>query len=74
MKPIVDGLEKEYRDRIAFKRVNANLGDGPAIMQEYRILGHPTLLFFDAQGQEVERHIGPQTEAEMRAVLERLLP
>ncbi|MCB0165462.1 MAG: thioredoxin family protein [Anaerolineae bacterium] len=60
MTPIVDGLEQTYRGRLVFKRVNANEGDGPAIMRDYRIPGHPTTLIFDSEGREVQRFIGPQ--------------
>jgi thiol-disulfide isomerase/thioredoxin len=73
MAPIVDGLEQKYGGQIAVQRVNAEQGDGPAIMREYRILGHPTLLIFDGQQQEVRRLVGPQpadnTEILLREVL-----
>jgi thiol-disulfide isomerase/thioredoxin len=69
----VDGLEQKYGGQIAVQRVNAEQGDGPAIMREYRILGHPTLLIFDGQQQEVRRLVGPQpadnTEILLREVL-----
>ncbi len=61
MTPIVDGLEDEYKAEVAFKRVNAVEGDGPAIMRGYRIQGHPTILIFDDEGQETQRIIGPQS-------------
>jgi len=64
MAPIVDGLEERYDNQIVVKRINANEGDGPGIMQAYRIPGHPTTLIFDRNGNEVQRFIGPQpTEA-----------
>ena len=69
----MDGLEQKYGDRIAFKRVNANEGDGPTIMRDYRVLGHPTLLIFDSQGQEVRRFIGPQPTETIEEVLESVL-
>ena len=69
----MDGLEQKYGDRIAFKRVNANEGDGPTVMRDYRVLGHPTLLIFDSQGQEVRRFIGPQPAETIEEVLESVL-
>ncbi|MCB0212472.1 MAG: thioredoxin family protein [Anaerolineae bacterium] len=60
MKPIVDGLEQTYGEQLVFKRINAIEGNGPAIMRDYRIPGHPTTLIFDSEGQEVQRFIGPQ--------------
>jgi len=59
MIPIVNGLEQQYSEEITFKRVNAEVGDGPEIMQAYRIPGHPTILLFDDTGQEVQRILGP---------------
>lgn len=60
MTPIVDGLEQSYGDQLVFRRIDAIEGDGPAIVREYRVPGHPTTLIFDSQGQEVQRFIGPQ--------------
>ena len=61
MTPIVDGLEQFYSEQLIFKRINAVEGDGPAIMRDYRLPGHPTTLIFDSQGQEVQRFVGPQS-------------
>ncbi|GAB4430348.1 MAG: hypothetical protein Kow0031_11180 [Anaerolineae bacterium] len=73
MAPIVDGLEQQYGDSVAFKRINAAVGDGPAIMAAYRIPGHPVTLIFNADGQEVQRFIGPQPAEVVAAELDALL-
>jgi mono/diheme cytochrome c family protein len=73
MTPIVDGLERQYGDQIAFQRVNATEGDGPAIMRAYRVQGHPTILIFDRQGQEVSRLVGPQPAEKLAELLQQLL-
>lgn len=73
MKPIVDGLEQKYDGQITIKRINADLGDGPKIMQSYRIQGHPTTLIFDRQGQEVQRFFGPQPAGTVEAVLDQTI-
>jgi thiol-disulfide isomerase/thioredoxin len=70
MTPIVDGLKQEYGGQIVVQRINAEQGDGPAIMREYGILGHPTLLIFDSQGQEVQRLIGPQSAQGIEVLLQ----
>ncbi len=69
MKPIVDGLEQKYGEQIAVRRINANEGDGPAIMRDYKIPGHPVILIFDRQGQEIKRFIGPQPVEMIEEVL-----
>ncbi|MBI1882364.1 MAG: c-type cytochrome [Chloroflexi bacterium] len=73
MKPIVDGLETQFSGQIAFQRINADEGDGPAIMRAYRIQGHPTILLINPQGQEMNRFIGPQTAEKLTEVLQQVL-
>lgn len=73
MAPIVDGLEQVYRGQIAVQRINANEGDGPAIMRTYKILGHPVLLIFNSQQQELHRLIGPKPAHEVELLLQEAL-
>ena len=73
MTPIVDGLEAQYGNRVAFQRINANTGDGPVIMRAYRVQGHPTLLLLDRNGREVNRLIGPQPAETVAGALQHLL-
>lgn len=60
MAPIVDGMEQSYGEQIAVKRINALEEDGPEIMQQYHIPGHPTTIIFNKAGRETQRLIGPQ--------------
>lgn len=69
----MDGLEQQYTAQIVVKRVNAAEGDGPAIMRDYRLQGHPIILIFDRDGQETGRFIGVQPAAEIEAVLKEAL-
>ncbi|MCL4303805.1 MAG: hypothetical protein KJ077_49435 [Anaerolineae bacterium] len=73
MAPIVDGLEQEYGGQIAVQRINANEGDGPAIMRAYKILGHPVVLIFNSQQQELHRLIGPKPAHEVEMLLQEVL-
>lgn len=73
MTPIVDGLEQEYGGQIVVQRINAEKGDGPAIMRAYEILGHPTLLIFNSRQEEVHRLIGPQPVHEIEVLLQEVL-
>lgn len=69
MQPIVDGLEEKYADKIAFKRVNADKGDGPKIIRAYNILGHPTILLVSENGRELQRMVGPQSPEDLNDAL-----
>jgi len=73
MAPIVDGAEENFGPRVVFKRVNANQGDGPQIMQAYRIPGHPVTLVFDRDGNETARFIGPQPAEAVAGALNAVL-
>jgi thioredoxin-like negative regulator of GroEL len=73
MRPIVDGLEEAYRGQLVVKRINANEGAGPALMQAYRIPGHPTILIFNREGEEIRRIIGPQPAEAIETVLQEIL-
>jgi thioredoxin-like negative regulator of GroEL len=73
MTPIVDGLNEQYGKQITIKQVNADIGDGPKIIQLYRIPGHPTILIFDKEGEEVARLFGPQPAEIVEEALQKVL-
>ena len=73
MTPIVDGVEEKYKGQLAIKRINANEGDGPLIMEEYNIPGHPVTLLFDRTGKEVRRFVGPDTIENIELAVEQTL-
>jgi|GEM_PF-1450147 len=73
MAPIVDGIEQKYKELLVVKRINASVGDGPQIMRDYHIPGHPTLLIFNAARQEVTRMTGPQSQATVEQALQPLV-
>lgn len=66
-------MEQQYGEQITVRRVNAAEGDGPAIMRGYRIPGHPTLMIFDSEGQEVRRLIGPQPATVIEETMQEVL-
>jgi len=59
---------------VAVKRINAATGDGPQIMEAYRIPGHPTILLFDKTGQEIQRITGPQPAEVVEGAVQEILP
>jgi thiol:disulfide interchange protein len=73
MSPIVDGLEQQFTGQVVVQRINAKVGDGPEIMQAYRIPGHPVTMIIDAGGNEKLRLIGPQTQAKLERELQKTL-
>lgn len=69
MQPIVNGLEEEYNDSVAFRYLNANT-DGAATFEQLGLRGHPSFVIFLPDGQEVSRLIGLQDETSLRNMLD----
>jgi hypothetical protein len=69
----VYGLQEEYSQDIAFVELNAADGDtGQAAFMELGLRGHPAIVIFDAQRQEVFRTFGLIEEKPIRQVLDGL--
>jgi thioredoxin-related protein len=58
MKPVVDGIEKEFKDQLIVQRVNIQDPIGKSLANKYGFLATPTFIFFDGKGQEAWRSIG----------------
>ncbi len=58
MKPIVDGIEKQYQGRLVVIRLDIQSETGRTLAPLYDFQYTPTLIFFDAQGTELWRSIG----------------
>lgn len=73
MAPIVDGLETDYGDRVAFQRLNLDEDDGQAAAQTYRLRGHPAIVVINAQGDVVWSRVGVQPPDVVAGALESAL-
>jgi thioredoxin-like negative regulator of GroEL len=73
MAPIVDGLETDYGDRVAFQRLNADEDDGRAAAQTYRVRGHPAIVVINARGDVVWSRVGVQPRDVVAGALESAL-
>lgn len=58
MKPIVDGLEKQYKSRLIIIRLDIQSATGRALAPIYGFQYTPTFIFFNSQGKEAWRSIG----------------
>ena len=68
MKPIMEQLAAEYGDRLNMSFVDVSKTRG--MTDRYAITLIPTQIFFDADGQEITRHIGFWPWEEMVAKLQ----
>lgn len=53
MSPIVDGLKREYRGRLNVVYVSMDRADGKELAKRYGIVGTPTILLLDSEGNQV---------------------
>jgi thioredoxin-related protein len=58
MKPIVDGIEAQYKGRLDVIRLDIQSETGRTLAPLYGFQYTPTFIFFDAQGKELWRSIG----------------
>ncbi len=63
MAPILESLAGECRGRAAVLFIDVRKDQAAA--ERFRIQMIPTQIFFNAQGQEVKRHVGPMDKAEI---------
>ena len=63
-------LEEQYSGQMDVLRVDIQSSAGRAIAGEYGVLVTPTFLFFDAQGQEIQRMVGSLDEELIERTLE----
>ena len=53
MTPIVDGLKRKYRRQINVVYVSMDRPNGRKSAKQYEIMGTPTFLFLDSEGNKV---------------------
>ena len=71
MRPIVDGLQSRYSDRMTFVYLNArDGGQGEAVFKALSLVGHPAYVIFDAGGKEVFRRLGQVEEQILSSAIE----
>lgn len=70
MRPVVNGLERQYGNRVAFAGVDFYNRANRELVQQHRVLGHPTFVVLDRNGNVVKRFVGYTEEAELKAALE----
>ena len=57
-KPIVDGIEQAYGDRVIVMRINARDATNRELAAQWGLRMTPTYVLFDERGQEIYRTSG----------------
>jgi len=70
MAPIMEELEKEYKERAAI--IFIDVWENPDQAKKFGIRSIPTQIFYDKAGKEVWRHVGFLDKTSIVAMLEKL--
>jgi len=70
MAPIMEELEKEYKERAAI--IFIDVWENPDQAKKFGIRSIPTQIFYDKAGKEVWRHVGFLHKTSIVAMLEKL--
>ena len=74
MRPVVNGLEQPYGDRVTFVRLDFDSDQDENIARMYQAHYHPAFVILNVNGDIVRRFIGPQKEADLVEAIEQSLP
>ena len=67
-------LQEQYNNDVAFVSLNAaDDADGQAAYEQLVLPGHPSIVIFDADGQEVYRGFGIFEEEDLSVEIEAIL-
>jgi hypothetical protein len=72
MMPIVDGLEEEYRQRMAFLRLDAD-NDGRDAFVAFSLRGHPSYVIIDTEGSVLWKSVGKLPLSELEGTIQRAI-
>jgi len=73
MRPVVNGLEQRYGDRVTFVRLDFDSDQDEKVARAYQAHYHPAFVILKANGDLVHRFIGPQKESTLVEAIERSL-
>ena len=69
VRPVVDGIESEWKDRLTVIRLDIQDDNGSALGRELGAIYTPTFVLFDEQGRELLRRIGRLDPDDVRRML-----
>jgi thioredoxin-like negative regulator of GroEL len=73
MKPVVNGFEREYGDRVDFRRIDIDDENNAEIVQKYKVSGVPVYVFLDGNEEALFTHSGSRTPDQLKSDLKKLL-
>jgi len=73
MMPIVNGLKTQYEQRVDFRSINVEQGDGMAAFRAYGLRGHPSYVILRPNGQVVWQGLGQVPREKLETPLRQAL-
>jgi hypothetical protein len=73
MKPVVNGFEREFGDRVEFRRIDIDDAKNAEIVKKYKVSGVPVYVFLDGAEETLFSHSGPRTPDQLNKDLKKLL-
>jgi thioredoxin 1 len=71
LKPVFEALTDEYKGKVEMESVDVD--ENPSLARKYSIQNIPTTIFFDKQGNEVERIVGYVPKSKLEQSIKSLL-
>jgi thiol-disulfide isomerase/thioredoxin len=65
MKPVVDGLAKQYEGKVEFRRLDANAAATQQLADAYGVQYVPTFVFINSDGTRSDEVVGEVTTADI---------
>ena len=73
MKPVVDGLEQQYGDKVEFRRLNVETDQaGVELANKMGVQYVPTFLFVNSDGVIAKQIVGEQTKDQLQQTIDAL--
>jgi hypothetical protein len=73
MRPVVNGLKQKYGNQVRFGDLDFDNKSNQPTIEKYRIVGHPSFVIVDGQGNLVKRWIGIVTVVDLESVLTQVI-
>ena len=69
----MDGIEKQYKGQVKFIRVDMDTQAGKDLAGKYYIFGHPIIVLYNEEGEEVNRLTGYHSAESLTKAINDLL-
>lgn len=70
LRPVVNGLQTKYRDKVSFLYLDFYSPDGHRWADEYKVTGHPTIVTLDASGHLRRTMPGVLTQKQLESAID----